>query len=1352
MSWAEEDWTAGLSGWVLQKVKKLQAHQERLSRENKQKQLQLDNIHISYEKQSQKYEEVRVELNAVRKELQSVREEAQLVVNGRQRLNQELQTKQAQVCSLEGQLDAARTLSSKLALDVKRVEAELEKLQNGSRSMDSTPFSTPCWSPSPSWKQHGSQKDERTLHREESSSSPHMQRLRFSDSSIDSLPRTHPSDQLDSVFTPLAVFPWERDDPKPAAGRGYPSSPQTPAVDQSKREAPGREKELDTKLDTTLSQMRCHVASLEEELSTKATTLKTLQDEVAQGKKKMSAAEISLQKAHNELSVAHTRISQESERASGVEHKLKQLQEELKCQRQNAESSRLQHQQRTKELEKQHQRDLQELQKEKQFMEKQHQQEVNKLNQELQQARTLHNALQAQADKLSQQKQTLEKELESLKERVKFTEGQLQESQKKETQLRAKLKEVMLDAEGVAISLEQSKKRTRTLEDETSRLAKERDDALCLLKELQEQKAAPLPDSTHLVPTRPITQSFSSQPTSNQVRSSTYTKSPPTPRVGPKRLKEEEEEEEEDLQRAEISISFPPNREPGEGIDSEHITSDTECSHRGKNYEEKISYTSNDSLAEVENGIIILKSKETNCADDLQKENAALRSELLDVREELHRRLEDLEVQRRSEAEARTRLKQLSRKHANQGAEKEEQDKQLKTQLDREKSENDRLRKNLKELEGKEDLDGIDRAQEAREMEMMQLNMQLKKQLGELKLQLALEQEGREQEKEELLKNTLTVKEGKKELSIQLEELRAQLAEIKSSKVQESLAEEKVVCNGLLTYGTLHSDHLNSNVSDDDVPSPGQYVLLCQSTKQHNALISQQAHKTVADLSDPECVSSKLIEEIEELRRENAQETERANQLQIKFTALQSQLTSQTRQLTLGFEKQSKYISGLLAELQEKDGVLLSQGEELRRCLQELDMLKNENAKGNTCQVRHEERMDDSFESMGSSDTQSNHKIDSTSQCDLVQSKHFDQTGQEALAVASRVALQNENQFLKQSLGTCITPDTCETIPTQLSTETNTLHDITPMGRTDGDLISHLQTQVVALQRKREELMMVSQEQAEELAIWRLAGQPSSTLDQVLHNQGQEMEKPAQPNTRGHNTTLVIREDELLLSSTSNRLQGHIISSSMQQVSLSGLSVQHCPTDMSKPSEDVSQLSGMCVSPPKESEHQTGQEHVSGRTAAEHLSLRVDSCARSVSTQTEDQSRPAASEGPPERPCTRTRTDSKEDKLDDASSHGEKAVLSAGREARDKMLFSTSFPIPADPVRLAERIRRNRTQLSAAFDDTEYEPYGLPEVVMKGFADIPTGPSCPYIVRRGLLGTVVVPLIHKEANPEDETD
>ncbi len=42
----------------------------------------------------------------------------------------------------------------------------------------------------------------------------------------------------------------------------------------------------------------------------------------------------------------------------------------------------------------------------------------------------------------------------------------------------------------------------------------------------------------------------------------------------------------------------------------------------------------------------------------------------------------------------------------------------------------------------------------------------------------------------------------------------------------------------------------------------------------------------------------------------------------------------------MAFEKQSQHISGLLAELQEKESVLLSQGEELQRSKQELDALK----------------------------------------------------------------------------------------------------------------------------------------------------------------------------------------------------------------------------------------------------------------------------------------------------------------------------------------------------------------------------------------------------------------------------
>lgn len=54
----------------------------------------------------------------------------------------------------------------------------------------------------------------------------------------------------------------------------------------------------------------------------------------------------------------------------------------------------------------------------------------------------------------------------------------------------------------------------------------------------------------------------------------------------------------------------------------------------------------------------------------------------------------------------------------------------------------------------------------------------------------------------------------------------------------------------------------------------------------------------------------------------------------------------------MAFEKQTLHISGLLSELQEKECALLSQGEELVRCKQELDGLKNNKEEEMTLTVK----------------------------------------------------------------------------------------------------------------------------------------------------------------------------------------------------------------------------------------------------------------------------------------------------------------------------------------------------------------------------------------------------------------
>lgn len=439
-------------------------------------------------------------------------------------------------------------------------------------------------------------------------------------------------------------------------------------------------------------------------------------------------------------------------------------------------------------------------------------------------------------------------------------------------------------------------------------------------------------------------------------------------------LAEQRREEDVVKRKTDISSSYPSDREPGEGIDSEHITvlsPDSECLKRrgpsksneeeNKSKKEMIERDISGRTSPIDHVLPIsspsstdLPTNTSNCdhlcleskaSEDLKRENAALRSELHDAREELQKRLDDLEAQRRAEAEARTRLKQLSRKHASKSVEKEEQDKEWKAQLERERAETEKLRKTLAVMEteiksgregGEKEKPGLEeekyKALVDRESEMIELNIQLKKQLSELKAQLALEQEERKREEEERKQISNTDSDLKNELSMELAELKSELEELKCSTKEPFIEEEKLsVANSPLMYLTLHDDELNSNMVCCDnklLPSPEQHLLFCQATNQRNMLVTQatadliQEEQTVIDpeqlphvicdmedsrqeylegtslsehgkaLSDiqDEGAPSESTKEVKRLREENLKETERANQYQVKLEALQCQV------------------------------------------------------------------------------------------------------------------------------------------------------------------------------------------------------------------------------------------------------------------------------------------------------------------------------------------------------------------------------------------------------------------------------------------------------------------------------
>ncbi|MEQ2184715.1 hypothetical protein GOODEAATRI_010985 [Goodea atripinnis] len=1239
-----------------------------------------------------------------------------------------------------------------------------------------------------------------------------------------STPLRHPSDQSDIFSTPSAAFPWERDDSRPASRRRPVSSPQLPSpevLNQGLLEQSSEEKVHKTETNSNLLnsalcfvdppasslELRSRVSALDSQLSEKVGKLRSIQNEMGLMKKELAAKELSLQKTQDELNVARARMVQDKDRASEAEHKLKQLQEELKCQRQNAESSRLQHQQRTKELEKVHQRvrqtptgeaetsqislfqgavsdlgfvfwlqDLAELQKERQCLEKQHQQEVNKLNQELQQARTLHNALQAQADK----KQALDKELDALKEKLKWTEEQLKESQKKEAQTQAKLT---------------------------------------------------------FGPGFPSQSSFA--PTS---RAAAHSRRPAASQP--------------EQNRAEITAVYPSGREPGEGIDAEQITSNvthSEClrkvGQRGESDKEgdnrrNTSFTTSadfDRATAVENspaaGCLKIspentqlpKSDQPVLSEDLQRENDLMRSELCDVREELQRRLEDLEAQRRAETEARSRLKQLSRKHSNQAAEREEKDKDLKAKLENEKAETERLKRTVAALEAemkrsreetekdKKQEKENSTTQDDRESELIELNIQLKNQLAMVKAQLALEREERQREEEERNQMINTDADVNTELSLKLAEIMADVEELKHRREEDSVEDEKL-STASSPLPSLQDDELNSSkVSSNNslLSSPEEHLLFCESTNQRNALLSTEtAEKASAqnkssslDLQRDQLATSNLTAVVEALQKKCTKESERAAKYKEKFEALQIQVTRQTTELTTAFEKQSLHILGLLAELQEKDSSLLSQGEELKQCKLELDELKDEENKvakltmttdketeerqrgekfpekselqieqekeavvplpssdlivqRDTIQPNVEEcdaEMPPSVGSEGKSAAVTSvqqHQISSEMQrstdspCNSVCEVKEDQSsrhGERVNMLTDLLALRQENQLLKQRLEDFANMDIRDqTSQTDSENQDNTentasapcLEGQDPLKVQDSATTDQLMQSNA--KRSDDEGQDLEREARSSMSNERNPEEISEVQINHLQQQSQSTQQPTEDLTQRYTQTAhsqgqmsqdiitVIREDELSFCCSSNKLQGRMLFSRSErcpeqnklkkdakliQASSQKVSQHHLAKELLNLSGSSPAKVENCYTGTHEAKLDSSRGTGKIGTATNSTSSNMKGEAVSVGSQTEDSLLPSG----PSKASAATQTEEGLDDEESVESPPISPVSPAEKvEAGNKMLLSGSFPIPADPARLAERIRRNRTQLSAAFDDTEYEPYGLPEVVMKG--------------------------------------
>lgn len=88
---------------------------------------------------------------------------------------------------------------------------------------------------------------------------------------------------------------------------------------------------------------------------------------------------------------------------------------------------------------------------------------------------------------------------------------------------------------------------------------------------------------------------------------------------------------------------------------------------------------------------------------------------------------------------------------------------------------------------------------------------------------------------------------------------------------------------------------------------------------------------------------------------------------------------------------------------------------------------------------------------------------------------------------------------------------------------------------------------MVELQTRVRSLSEETQQQASELAVWRLASQPAPTYQQPQTQEGDQAQTQTQVQSvprydeEQPATVTVVREDEILLSSSTDRLQGRML-------------------------------------------------------------------------------------------------------------------------------------------------------------------------------------------------------------------
>uniref|UniRef100_W5NJ34 Centromere protein F n=1 Tax=Lepisosteus oculatus TaxID=7918 RepID=W5NJ34_LEPOC len=495
MSWAVEEWKDGLPGKALQKIQEIESQLDKLKKERQQKQFQLETLEAALQKQKQKMEVEKNEVTALKRENQSLVESCDNLEKTRQKVTHELQVKEQQVNYLEGQLAASKKQIEKLEQEIKRNKVELDRSQQSVAAGDQQSYGTPQKSfatpATPSQKLHDSKLEEiqekyykEVEERQKLEAELKVMQIKLLNQSSVS------HKDIARQQTQSSIFPWQQDQTPSRQSHSFLETPLKRGIGASSflwdhEETPYKRnsrstlhdnagssqqseqlKAMNQDLKAKVSEMELCLQAQDKDMKNHVNKLHEIQISFEKAKMELAEKDKNLNKCRDELTRVTGQYEQATSKCAALEQKLKQLSEELNCQRHNADSSRLALEQKMKDHEKEYQKELVHQQNSLRSLDQEFHQMKSKMSQELQLAKSDYNALQAEMDKIVQQKHHLEKCVEDLKQKLCRTEQILQTSQTKENEMRKNFEGIQKEKNSLSCQFEQSSRRMTQVEEE----------------------------------------------------------------------------------------------------------------------------------------------------------------------------------------------------------------------------------------------------------------------------------------------------------------------------------------------------------------------------------------------------------------------------------------------------------------------------------------------------------------------------------------------------------------------------------------------------------------------------------------------------------------------------------------------------------------------------------------------------------------------------------------------------------------------------------------------------------------------------------------------------------------------